>query len=92
MNNINASEKNTKKELLDIINRLKKTEILDMIDNYNKVNNKVNNEKTSNEKVNKKVNSHMEIEKKKIKVPKKKNLNKIQFNPRKQDNEAYNNN
>ena len=36
--NINASEKNTKNELLGLISKLKKTEILDMTNNYNKVN------------------------------------------------------
>lgn len=95
MNNISASEKNTKKELLDIINKLKKTEILDMIDNFNKVNNKKNSvdttsNETVNEKVNKKVDSKLKIVKKKIIVPKKENLNKIDFKARKSDNKEYN--
>lgn len=79
--NINASEKNTKNELLGLISKLKKTEILDMIDNYNRVNiknNKVEEKKTS-----------LKVEKKKIKIPP--NLNKIQLKNRKLDNDYYKN-
>ena len=79
--NINASEKNTKNELLGLISRLKKTEILNMIDNYNKsnsINNKVEENKTS-----------LKVEKKKIKIPA--NLNKIKLKNRKLDNEYYKN-
>lgn len=79
--NINASEKNTKNELLGLISKLKKTEILDMIDNYNRVNMKNNKIKEKNISI--------KIEKKKLKIPK--NLNKIQLKNRKLDNEYYKN-
>ncbi len=77
--NINASEKNTKNELLSLISRLKKTQILNMIDNFNKVNNIKNNEPTSS----------LKVEKKKIKIPK--NIKKKKLVIRKSDNEHYQN-
>lgn len=77
--NINASEKNTKNELLSLISRLKKTQILNMIDDFNKVNNIKNNESTSS----------LKVEKKKIKIPK--NIKKKKLVIRKSDNEHYQN-
>ena len=77
--NINASEKNTKNELLSLISRLKKTQILNIIYNFNKVNNIKNNEPTSS----------LKVEKKKIKIPK--NIKKKKLVIRKSDNEHYQN-
>ena len=83
-NNINYNLNNTKKELLDIISKLKKTEIISMINQYNDVNN-INNDVNKNENMNEKIN----VKKEKIKIPS--NLNKIKFNSRKSNNEYYKN-
>lgn len=83
-NNINYNLNNTKKELLDIISKLKKTEIISMINQYNDVNN-INNDINKNENMNEKIN----VKKEKIKIPS--NLNKIKFNSRKSNNEYYKN-
>ena len=47
----NISENNTKKELLDVLSKLKKTEIVSMINHYNN-NNKKANSRNSNKNVN----------------------------------------
>ena len=83
-NNINYNLNNTKKELLDIISKLKKTEIISMINQYNDVNN-INNDINKNENMNEKIN----VKKEKIKIPS--NLNKIKFNSRKSNNVYYKN-
>ena len=84
-NNVNFNANNTKKELLNIIARLKKSEIISMIDNYNNVNNK--NEDNINKNNDNANIKNIKVEKKKI-IPK--NLNKIRFNnKRKNDNEFY---
>ena len=87
--NLNVSEKNTKKELLELINKLKKTEIIDMINIFNNVN--LSKQKAGvffeNEKNN--TNMSIKVEKKKIKIPK--NLNKLKFYERKANNKPYDN-
>ncbi len=87
--NVNINKNNTKKELLNIISKLKKTQIVDMIDNYNKIN-EINNNEEFDKSVNK--NISLKIEKKKIKLPSQQELNKLKLNNRKLNNNAYNNN
>ena len=48
MSNINYTQKNTKKELLNILSNLKKTEIVDMINQYNTNQNKLIKVKNNN--------------------------------------------
>ena len=85
--NINYNLKNTKKELLDIISKLKKTEIISMINQFNNTNNVNNINKNENENEN--MNVTINVKKEKIKIPS--NLNKIKFNSRKSNNEYYKN-
>ena len=97
----NISENNTRKELLDVLSKLKKTEIVSMINHYNnkKVNsrnsNKNVNSRNSNKNVkvqntgmNSRMNTGINITKKKITVPK--NLNSLELKPTAPDNDQYN--
>lgn len=88
MNNVDFKENNTKKELLDIISRLKKSEIISMINEYNK-NVSLNNTSNTNTNTNtNNTNTKINAQKNTIKVPK--NLGKIQFNNKRgQDNKQY---
>tara|TARA_B110000483_G_scaffold121025_1_gene146078 strand:+ start:3385 stop:3633 length:249 start_codon:yes stop_codon:yes gene_type:complete len=75
--NVNFKANNTKKELLDIISRLKKSEIISMINEHNK--NVVNNNNN---------NLNVQVRKETIKIPE--NLGKIKFNNmRGKDNNQY---
>ena len=69
MNNVSFNKNNTKKELLDIISKLKKSEIVSMLNTHNNnvsMNNVSNNENNNNNNENTKVNAS----KNKIKLPK----------------------
>ena len=81
--NVNFKANNTKKELLDIISRLKKSEIISMINEHNKnvVNNNNNNVVNNN-------NLNLQVRKETIKIPE--NLGKIKFNNKRgKDNKQY---
>ena len=79
--NVNFKANNTKKELLDIISRLKKSEIISMINEHNK--NLVNNKNVVNNN-----NLNVQVRKETIKIPE--NLGKIKFNTnRGNDNKQY---
>ena len=79
--NVNFKANNTKKELLDIISRLKKSEIISMINEHNKY--VVNNNNVVNT-----TNLNLQVRKETIKIPE--NLGKIKFNTKRgNDNKQY---
>jgi hypothetical protein len=75
---MNVNHQNTKKQLIEMISNLKKSEIIDMMNTYQEKNMKEN-----------KAESSIKIEKKIIKVPT--SLHNLEFKKAKQNNRQYNN-
>lgn len=88
MNNVSFNKNNTKKELLDIISKLKKSEIVSMLNTHN--NNVSMNNVSNNENNNNNENTKVNASKNKIKLPK--NLSGLKYNNKRgTDNEIYKN-
>lgn len=93
MNNVSFNKNNTKKELLDIISKLKKSEIVSMLNTHNNnvsMNNVSMNNVSNNENNNNNENTKVNASKNKIKLPK--NLSGLKYNNKRgTDNEIYKN-
>lgn len=93
--NIIYNNNSTKKELLNVISQLKKSEIVSILNNHNQsVNNQsINNQSVNNNSVNDNFMNNESISikasKKKIKIPS--NLNSLKFKEVKPDNKYYKN-
>ena len=88
MNNVSFNKNNTKKELLDIISKLKKSEIVSMLNTHN--NNISMNNVSNNENNNNNENTKVNASKNRIKLPK--NLSGLKYNNKRgTDNEIYKN-
>ena len=88
--NIIYNNNSTKKELLNVISQLKKSEIVSILNNHNQ---SVNNQSVNNNSVNDNFINNESISikasKKKIKIPS--NLNSLKFKEVKPDNRYYKN-
>ena len=86
---INVKNTSTKKELIESINKLTKSEIVNMINMHNLYNQKITNKNKNKKKINKELmESSVIVEKKPLKITKK-NINNSEFINVYSNNEQY---